>query len=158
MWMYAVMSKSTGCLYGEWEAESPDVAAARCLDYYGNRRDRPQREDMDIIPMALVTRPGRKPGPQGARTARLVVRVTPADLESYQAAAGRAGVSMGEWVRQRLTWMVPHMGTLADVCAFCGHERLPYQVGGLRNGQQDPTICPACGYDKTAAAEKEHGG
>ncbi len=46
----------------------------------------------------------------------------------------------------------------ADVCSFCGHERLPYQVGGLRNGHQDPTICPACGYDKTAAAEKEHGG
>lgn len=102
MWMYAVMSKSTGCLYGEWEAESPDVAAARCLDYYGNRRDRPQREDMDIIPMALVTRPGRKPGPQGARTARLHIRCTPADLAAYQAAAGRAGVSMGEWVRRAL--------------------------------------------------------
>ena len=106
-----------------------------------------------------MTRPGPKPGPPGSqRTARLVVRVTPADVEAYKAAAGRAGVSMGEWVRQRLTWMVPHMGTLADVCAFCGDERLPYQVGGLRNGHQDPTICPACGYDKTAAAEKEHGG
>ena len=106
-----------------------------------------------------MTRPGPKPGPPGSqRTARLVVRVTPADVEAYKAAAGRAGVSMGEWVRQRLTWMVPHMGTLADVCAFCGDERLPYQVGGLRNGQQDPTICPACGCDKTAAAEKEHGG
>ena len=48
-----------------------------------------------------MTRPGRPTGPQGARTARLVVRVTPADLEGYQAAAGRAGVSMGEWVRGR---------------------------------------------------------
>jgi len=47
-----------------------------------------------------MTRPGPKPGPQGARTARLVVRVTPAELSAYQAAAGRAGVSMGEWVRR----------------------------------------------------------
>ena len=50
-----------------------------------------------------MTRPDPKPGPPGSqRTARLVVRVTPADLESYQAAAGRAGVSMGEWVRTEL--------------------------------------------------------
>ena len=50
-----------------------------------------------------MTRPGPKPGPPGSqRTARLVVRVTPADLEGYQAAAGRAGVSMGEWVRTEL--------------------------------------------------------
>ena len=49
-----------------------------------------------------MTRPGRPTGPQGARTARLVVRVTPADLAAYQAAAGRAGVSVGEWVRGRL--------------------------------------------------------
>lgn len=49
-------------------------------------------------------RPGRKPGPQGARTARLVVRVTPADLEAYQAAARSAGVSMGEWVRESLAF------------------------------------------------------
>lgn len=101
MWMYAVMSKSTGCLYGEWEAESPDVAAARCLDYYGTRRDRPSREDMDIIPMSR-TKPGRPTGPQGARTARLHIRCTPADLAAYQAAAGRAGVSVGEWVRTEL--------------------------------------------------------
>ena len=47
-----------------------------------------------------MTRPGRPTGPQGARTARLVVRVTPAELSDYQAAAGRAGVSMGEWVRR----------------------------------------------------------
>jgi len=48
-----------------------------------------------------VTRPGPKPGPPGSqRTARLVVRVTPAELSAYQAAAGRAGVSMGEWVRR----------------------------------------------------------
>jgi len=47
--------------------------------------------------------PGRPPGPPGSqRTARLVVRVTPADVAAYQAAAGRAGVSMGEWVRGRL--------------------------------------------------------
>lgn len=51
-----------------------------------------------------MTRPGRKPGPQGARTARLVVRVTPADLEAYQAAARSAGVSMGEWVRESLAF------------------------------------------------------
>ena len=50
-----------------------------------------------------MTRPGPKPGPPGSqRTARLVVRVTPAELEGYQAAAGRAGVSMGEWVRETL--------------------------------------------------------
>lgn len=47
-------------------------------------------------------KPGRPPGPQGARTARLVVRVTPAEQAAYQAAAVRAGVSMGEWVRGRL--------------------------------------------------------
>ena len=48
-----------------------------------------------------MTRPGPKPGPPGSqRTARLVVRVTPAELSAYQAAAGRAGVSMGEWVRR----------------------------------------------------------
>lgn len=50
-----------------------------------------------------MTRPGPKPGPPGSqRTARLVVRVTPAELSAYQAAAGRAGVSMGEWVRAEL--------------------------------------------------------
>ena len=50
-----------------------------------------------------MTRPGPKPGPPGSqRTARLVVRVTPAELSAYQAAAGRAGVSMGEWVRTEL--------------------------------------------------------
>lgn len=50
-----------------------------------------------------MTRPGPKPGPPGSqRTARLVVRVTPADVEAYKAAAGRAGVSMGEWVRAEL--------------------------------------------------------
>ena len=50
-----------------------------------------------------MTRPGPKPGPPGSqRTARLVVRVTPAELSAYQAAAGRAGVSMGEWVREAL--------------------------------------------------------
>ena len=152
-----------------------------------------------------MTRPGPKPGPPGSqRTARLVVRVTPLELSAYQAAAGRAGVSMGEWVRGRLAHdpddirarnamamlrraskyvredgaetprstrlarLVTQIDDLlsrdlrssqsADVCTFCGDERLPYQVGGLRNGHQDPTICPACGYDKTAAAEKEHGG
>lgn len=152
-----------------------------------------------------MTRPGPKPGPPGSqRTARLVVRVTPAELSAYQAAAGRAGVSMGEWVRGRLAHdpddirarnamamlrraskyvredgaetprstrfaqLVTQIDDLlsrdlrssqsADVCTFCGDERLPYQVGGLRNGHQDQTICPACGYDKTAAAEKEHGG
>ena len=50
-----------------------------------------------------MTRPGPKPGPPGSqRTTRLVVRVTPAELSAYQAAAGRAGVSMGEWVRTEL--------------------------------------------------------
>lgn len=49
-----------------------------------------------------MTRPGRPTGPQGARTARLVVRVTPADVAAYQAAARRAGVSVGEWVRTEL--------------------------------------------------------
>ena len=50
-----------------------------------------------------MTRPGPKPGPPGSqRTARLVVRVTPAELSAYQAAAGRAGVSVGEWVRSEI--------------------------------------------------------
>ena len=52
-----------------------------------------------------MTRPGPKPGSPGSqRTARLVVRVTPADVEAYKAAAGRAGVSMGEWVREALAF------------------------------------------------------
>lgn len=52
-----------------------------------------------------MTRPGRPPGPPGSqRTARLVVRVTPADVAAYQAAARRAGVSVGEWVRERLAF------------------------------------------------------
>ena len=55
-----------------------------------------------------MTRPGPKPGPPGSqRTARLVVRVTPADVEAYKAAAGRAGVSMGEWVRTTLHFASP---------------------------------------------------
>ena len=50
-----------------------------------------------------MTRPGPKPGPPGSqRTARLVVRVSPAEQAAYQAAAGRAGVSVGEWVRAKL--------------------------------------------------------
>lgn len=50
-----------------------------------------------------MTRPGPKPGPPGSqRTARLVVRVTPADVAAYRAAARRAGVSVGEWVRAEL--------------------------------------------------------
>ena len=50
-----------------------------------------------------MTRPGPKPGPSGSqRSARLVVRVTSAELSAYQAAAGRAGVSMGALVRGRL--------------------------------------------------------
>lgn len=55
-----------------------------------------------------MTRPGPKPGPPGSqRTARLVVRVTPAELSAYQAAAGRAGVSMGAWVRAALALTNP---------------------------------------------------
>lgn len=47
--------------------------------------------------------PGRPPGPPGSqRTARLVVRVSDAEREAYQAAARRAGVSVGEWVRAEL--------------------------------------------------------
>lgn len=155
MWMYAVMSKSTGCLYGEWEAESPDVAAARCLDYYGTRRDRPSREDMDIIPMSR-TKPGPKPGPPGSqRTARLVVRVTPAELSAYQAAAGRAGVSMGEWVRARLAagdWSANRSHDWSEVngrrCARC-HVR--------RTDEGASAFCTQQGA-WTAAAEKEREG
>jgi len=104
-------------------------------------------------------RPGRPTGPDGPRTARLHVRCTPDDLAAYQAAAGRAGVSVGEWVRTELADALDDVPRLSEseVCRFCGHERLPYQVGGLRDGVQDHTICPACGHDKTAAAEKEHG-
>ncbi len=55
-----------------------------------------------------MTRPGPKPGPPGSqRTARLVVRVTAADVEAYKAAAGRAGVSVGEWVRTELAQQPP---------------------------------------------------
>ena len=47
--------------------------------------------------------PGRPPGPPGSqRTARLVVRVTPAEAQAYRAAARRAGVSVGELVRLRM--------------------------------------------------------
>lgn len=75
--------------------------------------------------------PGRPPGPTGSqRTARLVVRVTPAEAQAYRAAARRAGVSMGEWVRLEL----------ADA------------VGAwARVDKQWPRMEPA-------AAEKEHGG
>lgn len=46
---------------------------------------------------------GRPPGPPGSqRTARLVVRVSEAERQAYQAAAKRAGVSVGEWVRTEL--------------------------------------------------------
>ena len=81
--------------------------------------------------MTARRKPGPKPGPPGSqRTARLVVRVTSADLEGYQAAAGRAGVSMGEWVRLEL----------ADA------------VGAwARVDKQWPRMEPA-------VAEKEHGG
>ena len=66
-----------------------------------------------------MTRPGPKPGPPGSqRTARLVVRVTPAELSAYQAAAGRAGVSMGEWVRGRLA---PPRMPATDECVSCGY-------------------------------------
>jgi hypothetical protein len=81
-----------------------------------------------------VTRPGPKPGPPGSqRTARLVVRVTPAELSAYQAAAGRAGVSMGAWVRGRLAHDPDDI-------------RARNAMAMLRRAS------------KTAAAEKEHGG
>ena len=52
--------------------------------------------------------PGRPPGPPGSqRTARLVVRVSEAEREAYQAAARRAGVSVGEWVREALALANP---------------------------------------------------
>lgn len=80
----------------------------------------------------------RPTGPDGPRTARLHVRCTPDDLAAYQAAAGRAGVSVGEWVRKRLS------AGDGDVCRFCGHERLPYQPG-MTCGNPDPRVCSACG-------------
>lgn len=49
-----------------------------------------------------MTRPGPKTGPHGARTALLRVRVSEGEREAYQAAARRAGVSVGEWVRAKL--------------------------------------------------------
>lgn len=49
-----------------------------------------------------MTRPGPKTGPHGARTALLRVRVSEGEREAYQAAARRAGVSVGEWVRRAL--------------------------------------------------------
>lgn len=56
-----------------------------------------------LVPDPDYIKPGPKPGlPGSQRTARLVVRVTPSELSAYQAAAGRAGVSMGEWVRAEL--------------------------------------------------------
>ena len=48
-------------------------------------------------------KPGPKPGPPGSqRSARLVVRVTPAELAAYKAAARIAGVSLGKLVRQTM--------------------------------------------------------
>lgn len=103
-----------------------------------------------------MTRPGPKPGPPGSqRTARLVVRVTPADVEAYKAAAGRAGVSMGEWVRQRLDagdWGANRSHDWSEVngrrCARCHVRRT--DVGAS-------AFCTQQGA-WTAAAEKEHGG
>ena len=92
-----------------------------------------------------MTRPGPKPGPPGSqRTARLVVRVTPAELSAYQAAAGRAGVSMGEWVRTEL------VGALDVDCAAC-------RGSGEGGGGAPCRVCLGRGF-MTAAAEKEHGG
>ena len=94
-----------------------------------------------------MTRPGPKPGPPGSqRTARLVVRVTPADLEGYQAAAGRAGVSMGAWVRRMC-------GEWESERARVDERVIQALRGEVREAWQR-------GYDEgiAAAAEKEHGG
>ena len=134
-----------------------------------------------------MTRPGPKPGPPGSqRTARLVVRVTPAELSAYQAAAGRAGVSMGAWVRGRLSAALPTpeirsrpyrithpTGTLvySEASADAAiHGAARY----LSMDASDLTATPATHADlgiltappddpyvpewMTAAAEKEHGG
>ena len=125
-----------------------------------------------------MTRPGPKPGPQGARTARLVVRVTPAELSAYQAAAGRAGVSMGEWVRDALeVEIIAHGRRTSDahtpeediILVRSSAPRPPEElVGALQD-----RIHPASGrllaakpvitgehgsIEQPAAAEKEHGG
>ena len=89
-----------------------------------------------------MTRPGPKPGPPGSqRTARLVVRVTPADVEAYKAAAGRAGVSMGEWVRRVMAHDLD-----------CEEE----YARGHRDGMR--LVAELRLKGEAAAAEKEHGG
>lgn len=105
-----------------------------------------------------MTRPGPKPGPGSQRTARLVVRVTPAELSAYQAAAGRAGVSMGEWVRRALV-PAAHAccggsGMLTcERCNGCGEDG-PWGGTCHECKGQGALPCAEC----MAAAEKEHGG
>lgn len=106
-----------------------------------------------------MTRPGPKPGPHGARTARLVVRVTPLELSAYQAAAGRAGVSMGEWVRRSL---VPaahacYGGSGMLSCESCNGSGEAGSWGGTCYECKGQGALP-CSECIPAAAEKEHGG
>lgn len=53
-------------------------------------------------------KPGPKPGTTGAgRTARLHLRVTPAEHAAYTAYASRWGLSVAEWARDVLTAQLP---------------------------------------------------
>ena len=86
--------------------------------------------------------------PEGAAVDYVLALITRLRAAEARTADLRAGL-------ERVTKRCAEGGEQALAEAQCA---LDYQVGGLRNGQQDPTICPACGFDKTATAEKEHGG
>lgn len=60
-------------------------------------------------------KPGPRPGTTGAgRTARLILRVAPADKAAYTAAAERQGVSVAEWARVALDDVSRIEAQLAD--------------------------------------------
>lgn len=123
--------------------------------------------------------PGRPTGPDGPRTARLHVRCTPDDLAAYQAAAGRAGVSLGEWVRGRLSerptrdeWTAGFACALSIIEQQHSEEQVIRDaircIGGLEAvvaaGAEEIDIRyirnaldRMAPYEEPAAAEKEHG-
>ena len=120
-----------------------------------------------------MTRPGPKPGPPGSqRTARLVVRVTPLELSAYQAAAGRAGVSMGEWVRGNLAsdaeqrgyrTAMQHALAMGGMFAAGAESRYQREQTAYSLGWSESAATALEALEKfpdpwTAAAEKEHGG
>ncbi len=45
---------------------------------------------------------GRPPKGEGSQTARIYLRAEPTEKERYEKAAHKAGVSLAEWMKQRL--------------------------------------------------------